>query len=73
MAISLRTAETILPDYGIYEGMFLFFDLNKLLLKGFPATLTRMMTKNRYKVSDKDIDGYEHLGRLVVTMRNYEV
>ena len=29
--------------------------------------------KPKYKVSDKDIDGYEHLGRLVVTMRNYEV
>ena len=62
-------------DYGIYEGMFLFFDLNKPFLKG---RLSCYINKNddekpKYRVSDKDIDGYEHLGRLVVTMRNYEV
>jgi hypothetical protein len=27
----------------------------------------------KYKVSDKDMEGYQHLGRLVMTMRNYEV
>ena len=62
-------------DYGIYEGMFLFFDLNKPFLKG---RLSCYINKNddekpKYRVSDKDIDGYEHLGRLVVIMRNYEV
>ena len=62
-------------DYGIYEGMFLFFGLNKPFLKG---RLSCYINKNddakpTYRVSDKDIDGYEHLGRLVVTMRNYEV
>ena len=62
-------------DYVIYEGMFLFFGLNKPFLKG---RLSCYINKNddakpKYRVSDKDIDGYEHLGRLVVTMRNYEV
>ena len=27
----------------------------------------------KYRVSDKNIDGYKHLGRLVLTLRNYEV
>ena len=26
----------------------------------------------KYRVSDKNIDGYKHLGRLVLTLRNYE-
>lgn len=72
---SLRTAETILPITEYTKGCFLFFDLNKPFLKG---RLSCYINKNddekpKYKVSDKDIDGYEHLGRLVVTMRNYEV
>lgn len=51
--------------------MFLFFDLNKPFLKG---RLSCYINKNddekpKYRVSDKDIDGYEHLGRLVVTMK----
>ena len=28
---------------------------------------------DKYRVSDKNIDGYKHLGRLVLTLRNYEV
>ena len=68
---SLRTAETILPITEYTKG----FDLNKPFLKG---RLSCYINKNddekpKYRVSDKDIDGYEHLGRLVVTMRNYEV
>lgn len=27
----------------------------------------------KYKVSDKSITGYRHFGRLVLTLRNYEV
>lgn len=75
MAIFITDGGNHFTDYGIYEGMFLFFDLNKPFLKG---RLSCYINKNddekpKYKVSDKDIDGYEHLGRLVVTMRNYEV
>jgi len=75
MAIFIANGGNHFTDYGIYEGMFLFFDLNKPFLKG---RLSCYINKNddekpKYKVSDKDIDGYEHLGRLVVTMRNYEV
>ena len=74
MLSSLRTAETILPT-TVYMKECSFFDLNKPFLKG---RLSCYINKNddekpKYRVSDKDIDGYEHLGRLVVTMRNYEV
>lgn len=27
----------------------------------------------KFKVSDKPLDGYHHLGRLVASMKNYEV
>lgn len=27
----------------------------------------------KFKVSDKPLDGYRHLGRLVASMKNYEV
>ena len=75
MAIFIADGGNHFTDYGIYEGMFLFFDLNKPFLKG---RLSCYINKNddekpKYRVSDKDIDGYEHLGRLVVIMRNYEV
>lgn len=62
-------------DYGIYEGMFLFFDRKKNFKKGRLSCYTNTTGDDRpkYKVSDKDIDGYEHFGRLVLTLRNYEV
>lgn len=48
MAIFIADGGNHFTDYVIYEGMFLFFGLNKPFLKvGFPATLTRMMTQNR--------------------------
>lgn len=62
-------------DYGIYEGMFLFFDTQKDFLNGRLSCYEN--TKNdglpKYKVSDKAIEGYKHFGRLVLTLRNYEV
>ena len=75
MAIFIADGGNHFTDYVIYEGMFLFFGLNKPFLKG---RLSCYINKNddakpKYRVSDKDIDGYEHLGRLVVTMRNYDV
>ena len=41
MAIFIADGGNHFTDYGIYEGMFLFFDRKKRF------TLTRMMTKNR--------------------------
>lgn len=72
---SVRTAETILSDYGIYEGMFLFFDRKKRFKKGRLSCYINTAGDDRpkYRVSDKNIDGYKHLGRLVLTLRNYEV
>lgn len=70
---SVRMAETILPT--IYEGMFLFFDRKKNFKKGRLSCYTNTTDDDRpkYKVSDREIDGYEHFGRLVLTLRNYEV
>ena len=62
-------------DYGIYEGMFLFFDRKKRFKKGRLSCYINTAGDDRpkYRVSDKNIDGYKHLGRLVLTLRNYEV
>lgn len=62
-------------DYGIYEEMFLFFDRKKCFKKGRLSCYINTAGDDRpkYKVSDKNIDGYKHLGRLVLTLRNYEV
>jgi len=61
-------------DYGIYEGMFLFFDLEKPFLEGRLSCFKNELddTNPKYRVSDKPIEGYSHLGRLVMTVRNYE-
>lgn len=62
-------------DYGIYEGMFLFFDRKKCFKKGSLSCYINTAGDERpkYKVSDKSITGYRHFGRLVLTLRNYEV
>lgn len=62
-------------SYGIYEGMFLFFDLEKDFKEGWLSCYVNKSDDGlpKYKLSDKDIEGYEHFGRLVMTMRNYEV
>lgn len=62
-------------DYGIYEGMFLFFDIKKRFKKGSLSCYINTAGDERpkYKVSDKSITGYRHFGRLVLTLRNYEV
>lgn len=62
-------------DYGIFEGMFLFFDMKKNFQKGRLSCYINDSGDDRpkYKVSDMDIEGYQHLGRLVLTLRNYEV
>lgn len=62
-------------DYGIFEGMFLFFDKDKSFKKGRLSCFLNTSDDElpKYKVSDKPIAGYEHLGRLVLSLRNYEV
>lgn len=61
--------------YGIYEEMFLFFDLEKPFLEGRLSYFRNDQDNGepKYRVSDKQLEGYSHLGRLVVTLRNYEV
>ena len=61
--------------YGIYEGMFLFFDVSKDFKDGRLSCYLNDTSDGRpkFRVSDKPLDGYCHLGRLVATMKNYEV
>lgn len=62
-------------DYGIFEGMILFFDMKKSFEKGRLSCYVNEQDNDqpKYKVSDKDMDGYRHYGRLVMMMRSYEV
>lgn len=62
-------------NYGIYEGMFLFFDVSKDFQEGrFSCYLNNSSDdRPKFKVSDKPLDRYRHFGRLVASMRNYEV
>ena len=61
--------------HGIYEGMFLFFDVSKDFQEGRLSCYLNDTGDSRpkFKVSDKPLDGYHHLGRLVASMKNYEV
>ena len=61
-------------DYGIFEGMFLFFDTEKPFKQGCLSCFENELKNDNppYKVSDTPLDGYKHFGRLVVTIRNYE-
>lgn len=62
-------------QYGIYEGMFLFFDPKKQFKKGQLSCYENIKVGAipRFKLSDDLLEGYRHCGRLVMTIRNYEV
>lgn len=62
-------------EYGIYEGMFLIFDVSKDFKDGHLSCYLNNSGDDRpkFKVSDKPLDGYRHFGRLVASMKNYEV
>lgn len=62
-------------SYGIYEGMYLFFDPQKQFEKGQLSCYENLKADARpkYQLSDKNLEGYRHCGRLVMTIRNYEV
>lgn len=57
--------------YGIYEGMFLIFDVSKDFKDGHLSCYLNNSVDDRpkFKVSDKPLDGYRHLGRLVASMK----
>ena len=58
-----------------YEGMFLIFDVSKDFKDGHLSCYLNNSGDDRpkFKVSDKPLDGYRHFGRLVASMKNYEV
>ena len=61
--------------YGIYGGMYLFFDLEKEAKKGHLSCYKNNLYDDRppYKVSDAPLENYTHIGRLTMALRNYEV
>ena len=67
---SVRTAETILPT-TVYMREWSCSLTGKGRLSCYINTAGD--DRPKYRVSDKNIDGYKHLGRLVLTLRNYEV
>ena len=55
--------------------MFLFFDPKKQFKKGQLSCYENIKVGAipRFKLSDDLLEGYRHCGRLVMTIRNYEV
>lgn len=55
--------------------MFLIFDVGKDFKDGRLSCYLNNSGDDRpkFKVSDKPLDGYRHFGRLVASMKNYEV
>lgn len=72
---SVRTAETILPTTVYMKECSFSLTGKKRFKKGRLSCYINTAGDDRpkYRVSDKNIDGYKHLGRLVLTLRNYEV
>ena len=62
-------------NYGIYEGTLLFIDTEKSYLKGHLSCFKNINDdlNPKFRMSDVPLDGYEHFGRLVYALRNYEV
>lgn len=61
-------------DHGIFEGMFLIFDLNGKFERGHLSCFFNQAPDEehpKYKVSDKRMRGYRHIGRLIAAIRNY--
>ena len=55
--------------------MYLFIDLDKPFMNGRVSCFMRRQENEglpKYRLSDKPIRGYSHLGRLVMTLRNFE-
>jgi len=72
---SVRTAETILPTTVYMKECSCSLTEKNRFKKGRLSCYINTAGDDRpkYRVSDKNIDGYKHLGRLVLTLRNYEV
>lgn len=61
-------------DQGIFEGMFLIFDLNGKFERGHLSCFFNQAPDEEHpknKVSDRRMRGYRHMGRLIAAIRNY--
>ena len=60
--------------WGIYEGTYLFVDLEKDYQEGQLSCFknNRKNDEPKYKLSEVPMEGYEHLGRVVMTLRKFE-
>ena len=65
--------ETISPTTVFMRECF--FDVSKDFKDGHLSCYLNNSGDDRpkFKVSDKPLDGYRHFGRLVASMKNYEV
>lgn len=74
-AIFIADGGNHFTQYGIFEGMYLFIDLDKTFMNGRVSCFMRRQENEglpKYRLSDKPIRGYSLLGRLVMTLRNFE-
>lgn len=74
LAVFIADGGNHFTHYGIFEGMFLIFDLEAEYEEGhlsFFAARNPDERHPKYKVSDVPMKGYRHMGRLVASVRNY--
>ena len=73
LSSSVQTEGTISPIMAFMRGCFL--DVSKDFKEGRLSCYLNNSGDDRpkFKVSDKPLDGYRHFGRLVASMKNYEV
>ena len=60
--------------WGICEGTLLFVDLEKDYQEGQLSCFKNAQDNDepKYKLSEVPLEGYEHLGRVVMTLRKFE-
>lgn len=60
--------------WGIYEGTFLFIDLENEYMEGQLSCFRNSQNNGepKYKLSEVPLEGYEHLGRVVMILRKFE-
>ena len=60
--------------WGIYEGTLIFVNLEKDYQKGELSCFKNILDNNetKFKLSEVPLEGYEHLGRVVIILRKFE-
>ena len=60
--------------WGIYEGTYLFIDLEKGYQEGKLSCFKNILNNDepRFKLSEEPLEGYEHFGRVVMTLQKLD-